>query len=650
MSALPESFVRQLVRGYSSELKQKNTENYQNRNTKQMLENAFTKSVDDQDELAALILKATSLPAAAAALQKQFAALKATVEEFNKAFPEINQKNGSKKSTSWASLHDTIRRLKEQNDVKSGKGFLGKTKKKFHGICGTINDHLTILKILPQGEYYTAPICGAVELIVKASVNHENVGEEFGAALKEIDDIVCSVRKELTLSQDVTLLGWTIELCCKVIDFLGFPLRWYTQSHWKRTLASFNESLSKNYQVPIGEIRRLSELVRRGVGIRTAIQVDNIHESMSAIADFVLEARKHHQSSFAWTEHLPTMYQEASAMHIRSLREHSDEHFKAMQQSLTSIIKNEIGNASKQIIDWNAQQWGMMYMQQLNVDSAEPRAFLDRSMVSQQVSLVQPLRTRAEVYAVARLWSEYYELNQIVLDFPNANNFLEGRVAERLQEWTVQTSSSILAVFGPATSAYEDATRLLTANYIQAARRAAIPCVSYFCNVSHEEPPSNRTRETVGLAQLAYALLHQLLAYLPAQLPSSPIVSQDMFNDLNGTLIAWDTILHILKTLVAVTESPYLLFAIHGLELVEDVYTKPRLESLLRTIREISSGQTATGPKVKVLLTTSGLSQVLSSGLDEDQICDISGGNAARRPGRSGKGRRRFGDLRLEDN
>ena len=455
------------------------------------------------------------------------------------------------------------------------------------------------------------------------------------------------MRRELTLSQDVALLGWTIELCCKIIDFLGFPLRWYTQSHWKRALASFNESLSKKYQGPIGEIRRLSELVRRGVGIRTAIQVDNIHESMSALADFVLEARKYHQGSFAWTEHLPTLYHEASAMHIRSLREHSDEHFKAMQQSLTSIIKNEIGNASKQIIDWNAQQWLMMHMQQLNFASAEPRA-LDQSRVSPQVSPAHTLRNRAEVYAVARLWSEYYELNQIVLDFPNTNSFLEGRVAERLQEWTVQTSSSVLAIFGAATSTYEDATRLLTANYIWAARRAAIPCVSYFCNVSHEEPPSNRTRETVGLAQLAYALLHQLLAYLPAQLPSSPVVSQETFNELDGTLKAWDTILHTLKTLVAVTAPPYLLFAIHGLELVEDVYTKPRMESLLRTIREIS-GQAVIGPKVKVLLTTSGLSQVLSSGLSEDEICDISGGNTARRPGRSGKGRRRFGDLRLED-
>ncbi|KAH6618458.1 hypothetical protein C7974DRAFT_440674 [Boeremia exigua] len=117
---------------------------------------------------------------------------------------------GASKSTSWASLaslHATIRRLKEQNEIKSGKRFLGKTKKRFHEICGTVNDHLTILKILPQGEYYTAPICGAVELIVKASSNREIVSEEFGAALKEIDDTFFSVRKELTLSQDVAFLG-----------------------------------------------------------------------------------------------------------------------------------------------------------------------------------------------------------------------------------------------------------------------------------------------------------------------------------------------------------------------------------------------------------------------------------------------------------
>lgn len=61
MSALPGSFVRQVVRGYSTELKQKDSQNFQNRHAQQMLEDAFTRSVDDQDELAALILKATSL-------------------------------------------------------------------------------------------------------------------------------------------------------------------------------------------------------------------------------------------------------------------------------------------------------------------------------------------------------------------------------------------------------------------------------------------------------------------------------------------------------------------------------------------------------------------------------------------------------------
>jgi hypothetical protein len=79
-------------------------------------------------------------------------------------------------------------------------------------------------------------------------VNHERVGEEFGVALKEIDDIVRSVKQELSLYQDVALLGSSVELCCYIIEFLAFPLRWYTQNRRRRAFASFNDNLSEKYQ------------------------------------------------------------------------------------------------------------------------------------------------------------------------------------------------------------------------------------------------------------------------------------------------------------------------------------------------------------------------------------------------------------------
>ena len=100
-------------------------------------------------------------------LKARFAELEATVEAFNEAFPDIGKENGSSRSLSWFSLNQTISRLQAQHGAKSKSGFHGKSKKRFHGVCDVINNHMNALKLLPQGDKYTAPICGSLEMIVK---------------------------------------------------------------------------------------------------------------------------------------------------------------------------------------------------------------------------------------------------------------------------------------------------------------------------------------------------------------------------------------------------------------------------------------------------------------------------------------------------
>lgn len=116
-----------------------------------------------------LLTRVTS-PKISGELREHFAQLKAVVEEFNERFPDIAKQNGSSKSLSWKSLQQNVLRLKNQHEAKSQGGFVGSSKKGFHGVCATINDHLSLLKILPQGEKFTAPICGSVEIIVKVII------------------------------------------------------------------------------------------------------------------------------------------------------------------------------------------------------------------------------------------------------------------------------------------------------------------------------------------------------------------------------------------------------------------------------------------------------------------------------------------------
>jgi hypothetical protein len=117
-------------------------------------------------------------PKASDALDERLSRLRVTIDAFNKAFPQISKESPESSAFSWRSLSQTVLRLKSQHDLKYENGVYNKSKRGFHSICGKINDHMNVFKILPQGEKYVAPICGSLELIVKVSR-----AQEAGAVL-----------------------------------------------------------------------------------------------------------------------------------------------------------------------------------------------------------------------------------------------------------------------------------------------------------------------------------------------------------------------------------------------------------------------------------------------------------------------------------
>ena len=96
----------------------------------------------------------------------------------------------------------------------------------------------------------------------QASVDHERLGEEFVTALREIGETVRSVKQENALYPNEVSIGLSVQLCCHIIEFVAFPLRWYTQKRRKAFLASFNDNLSDQYQEKITAIRLLSEHIK----------------------------------------------------------------------------------------------------------------------------------------------------------------------------------------------------------------------------------------------------------------------------------------------------------------------------------------------------------------------------------------------------
>lgn len=200
----------------------------------------------------------------------------------------------------------------------------------------------------------------------------------------------------------------------------------------------------------------------------------------------------------------------------------------------------------------------------------------------------------------------------------------------RLDTFTTSMKSEMLYAYSPFRGEASSLLRQSIATYISLAKRANAPVVSYFCSLSHGEPPENRTAESVELCGLLYALTRQVVALLSgdSEVPAS-VLNPQRLGRLDGTLRTWDEAVDLFVDLVECANLPLLFIVVDGLNLLEDDFehsTDGRLESLVDCFRKLVRSSAEDGRIVKILFTTAGLSGPLRRELDDDEmmLCEES--------------------------
>lgn len=195
----------------------------------------------------------------------------------------------------------------------------------------------------------------------------------------------------------------------------------------------------------------------------------------------------------------------------------------------------------------------------------------------------------------------------------------EATFVSRLRAFANNTvASQILYAHGPYyQNDSENILRRSSAGYASLAREASVPVVSYFVELSHEEPPANRTRETVELTALICALIRQVVDLLPAQFESSARMDQERFAELDGKLRTWDQAVEIFADLVQCVQMPIVLFVIDGLNFVEDDFLERKIEKLVNCFEDLTRIEDKV---IKIMFTTAGLSGALSRRLRDGDM------------------------------
>jgi hypothetical protein len=202
--------------------------------------------------------------------------------------------------------------------------------------------------------------------------------------------------------------------------------------------------------------------------------------------------------------------------------------------------------------------------------------------------------------------------------------------------------SQILYAHGTRSGTGQSSLTRSAASYTRLALNAGLPVISYFCELSHEEPPPNRTRESVELSALLCSLIRQVVNLLPsgADCPEVAAIDRNRFTALDGTLRTWNEGISLFADLVQCVRLPLLLFVIDDLNVLEDESersTEEHIERLVDTLTALMRPPSFEEDRiVKMLLTTSGGSEVLFRKVHDDDIvvCDDAP------PGRSGRSRR----------
>jgi hypothetical protein len=479
--------------------------------------------------------------------------------------------------------------------------------------------------------------------------------------LEEIDRIVTDVQAKLTLYREPYLEDLSIQLCCKILTFIAFPLKWYSQKGWKRAKGSLNENLSAEYGKHVQAIRSISDAIQRGAQLCTAQEIRNVSQSVASLPaklgnigdlfKYWMEIQDLHQrENWKRNEQQWESLHRANQEQNERLRD-GTRFLTDMSQQFGSMFNKSIGDPMKQILDREAQQFVDGSESNRSLSSPSSNLPLEPSPAIHTLSAARTfdvtIETKAEVEEASNTLDDAFDYNHILLRSSKIDTFAEVEVIQRLQAWTTHAKSSIMAIQGPHSLGAKSSGQLIASNYIQAAMAAGIPRASYFCFITNEAPPERRLRETIGLVSLVYGLMKQVIRHLPVQwnTHSRPKLS-GRFRELDGTLRTLDTALSLFKELLDLAEPPLLLIVIHGIEMLEHEATNEYLSELIEVFRQATRTD---GDKLerifKVLLTTAGISQVLGRSLTASETFDNNRGEAAQSPGQARRGRGLVSDV-----
>ncbi|KAI1330017.1 hypothetical protein F5Y16DRAFT_364699 [Xylariaceae sp. FL0255] len=579
------------------------------------------------------------------ALRKARQELMNAMKEFQKHIPD-HLKTGEL-PTSWAEVERAVLSVQEERSSHGKDNHRARMRDRVRKMCKGLHNHASFLKLLPSESEYASLISGTVTVFMKASVNHHKITEAFVEGIVEINDAV-KIENMSHVYRTPEIEQLTMRLYTHIFSYLTKCMVWYTSRSRTRFLTSFNENILEIFDDGRKQVRKTAELISQQIYRLMSADVRAsrlMAEETGYDVKYLIrleesakeQARIQNSRCQLLIENLPHANFEKDMDEVKSC--------------LQSLMKKVDEQIMREYSGANARK---LLVQQASTDHLDIGAHGEHapSSAGKRTLEAQAIGTPQSAYDIklaSKNLEDYFNWKHVYpFDESLISGYAETKFILRLNDFTLNMKSQILYAcreHAAYSGEVSDPLQLSAAAYISLARKVKIPVMSYFCQLSHESPPCNRSRESVELSALICSLIRQLINILPAQLsPEAPGLELSRLGELDGTLRTWTQAISLLRDLVDCVQLPVMLFVLDGLSALEDIegIVEPRLQSLVRCLKDVADSGKQGGRIVKILFTTSGLSGALLRELEEEDVmvCDGSA------PYDSGAFRRRSQPLR----
>ncbi|KAJ3576263.1 hypothetical protein NPX13_g3754 [Xylaria arbuscula] len=492
-------------------------------------------------------------------------ALAGVVEKFNDDVkPTMRQRMGlstSKPAQVRAtevlenSMHGDFNELKASVDnlEQNWKDNHGRIYKCFKSLCGTFDDHKSILAIFPTQEVYAS-----------AAKNHSDIADTLSQSIAKISDKVATCSNLIVIIKTQRLRKKLANIYARMFEFYRNAIKWYLQSNLSRVFSSFNENLKKECEDATDDIEDCINELYREASVSSTAMIAILNGKVSNLES---ELRRQRQNY-------------------------------AQQDTA----------AGRRMVVMMEASWMDSRIAGRTIESANPTRLIETA------SRVQDVTPAGMTRAQARAHDSTIKLFIIGDEGPGL--FGEGKfwlaedeVLPRLRAWMVEDKlPRTLWVSSPYDMAGTTSARASALAVVSAAWQAETPLISHFC----QRPQPRQVRSgmsivRVGLVGLVYSLIHQLLQF-NAEGETLPF-SEEQIAALDGSNDSWETGLEVLRILLEHT--PVLMYCV--IDGLNDLEWGDGGRGCRQVLEVLFARQRKTGTVFNILLTTAGQSLILPS-------------------------------------